>query len=87
MNVYLINDCEYVAADSEESARQYHSDYPHSDPSEVEVRIANTHGYYDDIYESGTDGPPSRTMIEQAEILLSQGGKLPFQVAVSSDQI
>lgn len=87
LRVYLVNDCEYVAAVSAEQAAEFGRNSEctggkHDNP--IEVEVADHHGYSDDAHNSRT---PDRTMIEQARQMWEEGRIPPFHVAVSYDLI
>lgn len=89
MEIYLIDECEYVAAESKEQALEYFKASEHNyaeDKDNVEITEAGGHGYFDDYTESGPwEG--DRSMMQQAKIEVQSGKSLPFHVAISSDYL
>jgi hypothetical protein len=86
MNVYLISDSVYIAAESEQSARELGQRQEGCEAND-DCQVGNDHNYWEDACnrENGQEGDSS--MIEAAQKKLTEGEKLPFVVAYSLDCI
>lgn len=82
IHVYLISDCVYIAAESEQAARELGERQEGCEAGD-ECHIADHHKYWEDAYnrESGHEGDSS--MLEAAGKKLTEGETLPFVVGYS----
>lgn len=79
LHVYLLNDAVYIAAESEQSARQLNEDQEGGEP-EDDCRIGDSDGYYRDSLKG--DQAPDSTMLEAARAKLADHTP-PFVVGYS----
>lgn len=88
IHVYLISEAQYVAAGSEEQAREFvmrpESEFhEYATADEFEIEAADTHGFYED--ETPRHHEADRTMLEQAGNRIAAGESIPFTVGWSHD--